>query len=61
MSIVIGLIAFFRGHRAVMTSEYLSRVGRFISRITFRYKWLNHRTKDPSKNWANEFFFMKNN
>ncbi|KAH0458118.1 hypothetical protein IEQ34_013433 [Dendrobium chrysotoxum] len=39
-------------------------MGRFTNdtygRVTFRSKWLDLRTRDPLKNWANAFFFVKN-
>ncbi|KAI0495028.1 hypothetical protein KFK09_025175 [Dendrobium nobile] len=64
MSVMIGLIALFRDRGAILTPERLSRMGRFTSdaqgRITFRSKWLDMRTRDPAKSWANAFFFVKN-
>ncbi|KAI0495077.1 hypothetical protein KFK09_025224 [Dendrobium nobile] len=64
MSVTIGLIALFRDRGAILTPERLSRMGRFTSdaqgRITFRFKWLDMRTRDPAKSWANAFFFVKN-
>ncbi|KAH0449550.1 hypothetical protein IEQ34_020242 [Dendrobium chrysotoxum] len=63
MSVTVGLIALFRDRGATLTPEHLSRMGRFTSdthgRVTFRSKWLDLRTRDPSKNWANAFFFVK--
>ncbi|KAH0468963.1 hypothetical protein IEQ34_002195 [Dendrobium chrysotoxum] len=64
MSVTLGLIALFRDRGATQTPEHLSRMGRFTSdthgRVTFRSKWLDLHTRDPSKNWANTFFFVKN-
>ncbi|KAI0522568.1 hypothetical protein KFK09_004948 [Dendrobium nobile] len=64
MSVAMGLIALFRDRGATMTPEHLSRMGKFTSdtsgRVTFRSKWLDVRTRDPSKNWVNAFFFVKN-
>ncbi|KAH0459094.1 hypothetical protein IEQ34_011908 [Dendrobium chrysotoxum] len=64
MSVTVGLIALFRNRGATLTPEHLSRMGRFTSdthgRVTFRSKWLDLRTRDPSKNWANAFFFVRN-
>ncbi|KAH0435382.1 hypothetical protein IEQ34_026620 [Dendrobium chrysotoxum] len=60
----MGLIALFRDRGATLTPEHFSRMGRFTSdthgRVTFRSKWLDLRTRDPSKNWASAFFFVKN-
>ncbi|PKU60275.1 hypothetical protein MA16_Dca027858 [Dendrobium catenatum] len=64
MSVAMGLIALFRDRGATMTPEHLSRMGKLTSdtsgRVTFRSKWLDVRTRDPSKNWVNVFFFVKN-
>ncbi|KAH0470840.1 hypothetical protein IEQ34_000563 [Dendrobium chrysotoxum] len=64
MSVTVGLIALFKNQGATLTPEHLSRMGRFTSdthgRVTFRSKWLDLRTRDPSKNWANAFFFVRN-
>ncbi|KAH0450106.1 hypothetical protein IEQ34_020798 [Dendrobium chrysotoxum] len=64
MSVTMRLIALFRDRGATLTLEHLSRMGRFTSdmhrHVTFRSKWLDLRTRDPSKNWANAFFFVKN-
>ncbi|KAL0905625.1 hypothetical protein M5K25_024060 [Dendrobium thyrsiflorum] len=64
MSVMMGLIAFFRDRGAVLTPEYLLRMGRFIldtqGRVTFRSKWLDMRTRDPLKIWAHAFFYVKN-
>ncbi|KAH0434979.1 hypothetical protein IEQ34_026714 [Dendrobium chrysotoxum] len=53
MSIVMGLIVLFRDRGVVLSSECLSRMGRLFSdaqgRISFRSKWLDIRTRDPSK------------
>ncbi|KAH0466979.1 hypothetical protein IEQ34_004217 [Dendrobium chrysotoxum] len=29
-------------------------------RVTFRCKWLDIRTRDPTKSWSNTFFFVRN-
>ncbi|KAH0461244.1 hypothetical protein IEQ34_008819 [Dendrobium chrysotoxum] len=62
MSIVMGLIVLFRDHGVVLSSECLSRMGRLFSdaqgRISFRSKWLDIRTRDPSKGWINNFFYV---
>ncbi|KAH0467510.1 hypothetical protein IEQ34_004748 [Dendrobium chrysotoxum] len=54
MSVTVGLIALFRDRGATLTPEHLSRMGRFTSdthgRVTFRSKWLDLHTCDPSKN-----------
>ncbi|PKU63510.1 hypothetical protein MA16_Dca022428 [Dendrobium catenatum] len=64
MSVAVGLIALFWDRGATMTLKHLSRMGRFTSdtsgRVTFRSKWLDVRTCDPSKNWLSAFFFVKN-
>ncbi|KAH0453605.1 hypothetical protein IEQ34_017929 [Dendrobium chrysotoxum] len=61
MSIVIGLIVLFRDHGVVLSLVYLSRMGRLFSdaqgRISFRSKWLDIRTRDPSKGWIRNFFY----
>ncbi|KAH0451200.1 hypothetical protein IEQ34_018499 [Dendrobium chrysotoxum] len=53
MSIVMGLIVLFRDCGVVFFAECLSRMGRLFSdvqgRISFRSKWLDIRTRDPSK------------
>ncbi|KAH0466882.1 hypothetical protein IEQ34_004120 [Dendrobium chrysotoxum] len=53
MSIVMGLIVLFRDRGVVLSSECLSRMGRLFSdaqgHISFRSKWLDIRTRDPSK------------
>ncbi|KAH0464323.1 hypothetical protein IEQ34_007109 [Dendrobium chrysotoxum] len=53
MSIVMGLIVLFRDRGVVLSSECLSRLGRLFSdaqgRVSFRSKWLDIRTRDPSK------------
>ncbi|KAH0461167.1 hypothetical protein IEQ34_008742 [Dendrobium chrysotoxum] len=63
MLVTMGLIALFRDREATLTPEHLSRMGRFTSdthgHVTFRSKWLDLRTRDPLKNWANAFFFVK--
>ncbi|KAH0462021.1 hypothetical protein IEQ34_009596 [Dendrobium chrysotoxum] len=64
MSVTVGLIVLFRDRGVTLTPEHLSRMGGFTNdthgRVTFRSKWLDLRTHDPSKNWANTFFFVKN-
>ncbi|KAL0906003.1 hypothetical protein M5K25_024462 [Dendrobium thyrsiflorum] len=64
MLIIMGLIVFFRDHRAVLSPVCLSRMGRLISnmqgRISFRSIWLDIRTRDPSKGWFSDFFFVQN-
>ncbi|KAH0453509.1 hypothetical protein IEQ34_017833 [Dendrobium chrysotoxum] len=63
MSIVMGLIVLFRDRGVVLSSECLSRMGRLFSdaqgRISFRSKWLDIRTRDPSKGWISNFFYEK--
>ncbi|KAH0454400.1 hypothetical protein IEQ34_016324 [Dendrobium chrysotoxum] len=53
MSIVIELIKLFRDHGAVLSQEYLSRMGRLISdtqgHVSFRSKLLDIRTRDLLK------------
>ncbi|KAH0461513.1 hypothetical protein IEQ34_009088 [Dendrobium chrysotoxum] len=64
MSIVMGLIVLFRDRGVVPSSECLSRMGRLFSdaqgRISFRSKWLDIRTRDPSKGWISNFFYVQN-
>ncbi|KAH0450154.1 hypothetical protein IEQ34_020846 [Dendrobium chrysotoxum] len=64
MSIVMGLIVLFRDCGVVLSSECLSRMGRLFSdaqgRISFRSKWLDIRTRDPSKGWISNFFYVQN-
>ncbi|KAH0451941.1 hypothetical protein IEQ34_019240 [Dendrobium chrysotoxum] len=64
MSIVMGLIVLFRDRGVVLSSECLSRMGRLFSdaqgRISFRSKWLDIRTGDPSKGWVSNFFYVQN-
>ncbi|KAH0458655.1 hypothetical protein IEQ34_011469 [Dendrobium chrysotoxum] len=64
MSIVMGLIVLFRDRGVVLSSECLSRMGRLFSdtqgRISFRSKWLDIRTRDPSKGWVSNFFYVQN-
>ncbi|KAH0454055.1 hypothetical protein IEQ34_018379 [Dendrobium chrysotoxum] len=64
MSIVMGLIVLFRDREVVLSSECLSRMGRLFSdaqgRISFRSKWLDIRTRDPSKGWISNFFYVQN-
>ncbi|KAH0463948.1 hypothetical protein IEQ34_006734 [Dendrobium chrysotoxum] len=49
---------------AVLSPECLSRMGRLFSdvqgRISFRSKWLNIRTRDSSKGWISDFFYVQN-
>ncbi|KAH0459547.1 hypothetical protein IEQ34_012361 [Dendrobium chrysotoxum] len=63
MSIVMGMIVLFRDRGVVLSSECLSRMGRLFSdaqgRISFRSKWLDIRTRDPSKGWISNFFYEK--
>ncbi|KAH0453942.1 hypothetical protein IEQ34_018266 [Dendrobium chrysotoxum] len=64
MSIVMGLIVLFRDRGVVLSSECLSRMGRLFSdaqgRISFRSKWLDIHTRDPSKGWISNFFYVQN-
>ncbi|KAH0436139.1 hypothetical protein IEQ34_026459 [Dendrobium chrysotoxum] len=64
ISIVMGLIVLFKDRRVVLSSECLSRMGRLFSdakgRISFRSKWLDIRTRDPSKGWISNFFYVQN-
>ncbi|KAH0449855.1 hypothetical protein IEQ34_020547 [Dendrobium chrysotoxum] len=64
MSIVMGLIVLFRDRGVVLSSECLSRMGCLFSdaqgRISFRSKWLDIRTRDPSKGWISNFFYVQN-
>ncbi|KAH0458290.1 hypothetical protein IEQ34_013605 [Dendrobium chrysotoxum] len=66
VTIIVGLIVFFRERGATLTVEYLSKMCKFTSdsygRISCRAnkKWLDFVTRDPSKNWYNSFFFVKN-
>ncbi|KAH0469985.1 hypothetical protein IEQ34_001543 [Dendrobium chrysotoxum] len=64
MSIVMGLIVLFRDRGVVLSSECLSRMGRLFSdaqgRVSFRSKWLDIRTRDPSKGWISNFFYVQN-
>ncbi|KAH0457144.1 hypothetical protein IEQ34_015051 [Dendrobium chrysotoxum] len=66
ITIIVGLIVFFRERGATLTVEYLSKMCKFTSdsygRISCRAnkKWLDFVTRDPSKNWYNSFFFVKN-
>ncbi|KAH0468206.1 hypothetical protein IEQ34_003239 [Dendrobium chrysotoxum] len=64
MSIVMGLIMLFRDRGVVLSSECLSRMGRLFSdvqgRVSFRSKWLDIRTRDPSKGWISNFFYVQN-
>ncbi|KAH0466046.1 hypothetical protein IEQ34_006149 [Dendrobium chrysotoxum] len=64
MSIVMGLIVLFRDHGVVLSSECLSRMGRLFSdaqgHISFRSKWLDIRTRDLSKGWISNFFYVQN-
>ncbi|KAH0468093.1 hypothetical protein IEQ34_003126 [Dendrobium chrysotoxum] len=53
----------FRDRGVVLSSECLSLMGRLFSdaqgRISFRSKWLDIRTRDPSKGWISNFFYEK--
>ncbi|KAH0459373.1 hypothetical protein IEQ34_012187 [Dendrobium chrysotoxum] len=64
ISIVMGLIVRFRDRGVVLSSECLSRMGRLFSdaqgHILFRSKWLDIRTRDPSKGWISNFFYVQN-
>ncbi|KAH0459371.1 hypothetical protein IEQ34_012185 [Dendrobium chrysotoxum] len=64
MSVTMGLIALFRDRRAILIPDYLSRMGQLTSnmqgRVTFRSKWLDMRTRDPTKSWSSAFFFVRN-
>ncbi|KAH0463220.1 hypothetical protein IEQ34_007802 [Dendrobium chrysotoxum] len=64
MSVTVGLIALFRDRGAILTPEYLSRMGRLTSdmqgRVTYRSKWLDMCTQDPAKCWSSAFFFVRN-
>ncbi|KAH0455699.1 hypothetical protein IEQ34_015731 [Dendrobium chrysotoxum] len=64
MSIIMGLIVLFRDRGAVLSPDCLARMGRLIGdtqgRISFRSKWLDIRTRDPSKSWISDFFYVKN-
>ncbi|KAH0466426.1 hypothetical protein IEQ34_003664 [Dendrobium chrysotoxum] len=62
MSIIMGLIVLFRDRGAVLSPDCLARMGRLIGdtqgHISFRSKWLDIRTRDPSKSWINDFFYI---
>ncbi|KAH0449618.1 hypothetical protein IEQ34_020310 [Dendrobium chrysotoxum] len=64
ISIIMGLIVLFRDRGAVLSPDCLARMGRLIGdtqgRISFRSKWLDIRTRDPSKSWISDFFYVKN-
>ncbi|PKU83651.1 hypothetical protein MA16_Dca020868 [Dendrobium catenatum] len=64
MSIVVGLIALFRDREVVLSSDCLYWMGLLFTdtqgRISFRSKWLDIRTRDLSKDWISDFFFVKN-
>ncbi|KAH0461995.1 hypothetical protein IEQ34_009570 [Dendrobium chrysotoxum] len=64
MLIVMGLIVLFRDRGVVLSSECLSRMGCLFSNahghISFRSKWLDIRTRDPSKGWISNFFYVQN-
>ncbi|KAH0468052.1 hypothetical protein IEQ34_003085 [Dendrobium chrysotoxum] len=63
MLIIMGLIVLFRDHGAVLSPDCLCRIGRLIGdiygRISFKSKWLDIRTRDPSKSWISDFFYVK--
>ncbi|KAH0463227.1 hypothetical protein IEQ34_007809 [Dendrobium chrysotoxum] len=56
----MGLIVFFRDRGAVLTAGCFSQICRFTcdmqGHITFRFKWLDIRTRDLSKSWVYDFF-----
>ncbi|KAH0454123.1 hypothetical protein IEQ34_016047 [Dendrobium chrysotoxum] len=62
ITIVVGLIVFFRERGVTLTIEYLSKMCKFTSdsygHISYRAnkKWLEFITRDPLKNWCNSFF-----
>ncbi|KAH0452878.1 hypothetical protein IEQ34_017202 [Dendrobium chrysotoxum] len=62
ISIIMGLIVLFRERGAVLSPDCLSRMGRLVGdtqgRISFRSKWLDIRTRDPSKSWISDFFYL---
>ncbi|KAH0448404.1 hypothetical protein IEQ34_022204 [Dendrobium chrysotoxum] len=64
--IMVGLTVFFRERGAILTIKYLSKMCKFMTDIHGRVscqnnkKWLDFLTHDPSKNWSNSFFFVKN-
>ncbi|KAH0451260.1 hypothetical protein IEQ34_018559 [Dendrobium chrysotoxum] len=64
MSILMGLTVFFRDRGVVLSSECLSQMGSLFSDaqgcISFRSKWLDIRTRDPSKGWISNFFYVQN-
>ncbi|KAH0450689.1 hypothetical protein IEQ34_021381 [Dendrobium chrysotoxum] len=64
MSIVMNLIVLFRDRGVVLSSECLSWMGRLFSDaqgcISFRSKWLDICTRDPSKGWISNFFYVHN-
>ncbi|KAH0455181.1 hypothetical protein IEQ34_015213 [Dendrobium chrysotoxum] len=57
MSIVMGLIVLFRDRGVVLSSECLFRMGRLFSDAS---KWLDIRTRDPSKGWISNIFYVQN-
>ncbi|KAH0452458.1 hypothetical protein IEQ34_019757 [Dendrobium chrysotoxum] len=54
MSIIMGLIVLFRDRGVVLSIECLSRMGHLFS------DWLDIRTRDPSKGWISDFFYVQN-
>ncbi|KAH0450906.1 hypothetical protein IEQ34_021598 [Dendrobium chrysotoxum] len=64
MSIVMGLIVLFRDRRVILSVKCLTQMGHPFSdvhgRISFRSKWLDIRTRDPSKGWISDFFYVQN-
>ncbi|KAH0448518.1 hypothetical protein IEQ34_022318 [Dendrobium chrysotoxum] len=64
MSIIMGLIVLFKDRGVVLSAECLSRMGRLFNdvhgRISFRSKWLDIRTRDPSKDCISDFFYVHN-
>ncbi|KAH0459848.1 hypothetical protein IEQ34_010511 [Dendrobium chrysotoxum] len=64
MSIVMDLIVLFRDRGVILSAECLSRMERLFSdvqgRISFISKWLDIHTRDPSKGWLSDFFYVQN-
>ncbi|KAH0433178.1 hypothetical protein IEQ34_027075 [Dendrobium chrysotoxum] len=54
MSIIMGLIVLFRDRGVVLSIECLSLMGHLFS------DWLDIRTRDPSKGWISDFFYVQN-
>ncbi|PKU63867.1 hypothetical protein MA16_Dca009851 [Dendrobium catenatum] len=55
---------FFRDRGAVLSPECLSQRGRLVcdmqGHISFRSKWLDICTRDNSRSWFSDFFFVQN-